>query len=427
MSTHTPYDLIVIGAGAAGMMAAITAAKGGSSVLLLEKLPKIGAKLKATGGGRCNLSNTLSNEAFIARFGKEGRFMQQALDQFDHHALREFFTEIGVETDAPDGFRIFPVGHRSQTILDALSSEMDRRNVTIHCGQKVTDITKDGTRQTFTVGCICQRSKTSTTYITHKLILATGGKGYPQLGAEGEGYGLAATFGHTSSDIFPAMMPLKVAENWVSQCRADTIADAQIKVDIKKYKKLKARGDLIFTKDGIRGPVVLDFSREITQLLDIHEEVPILINMTKGMDEETLRQHIKQRLSDNTHYSTLELLETLLPSSLSMVLCQLSESDPQRGFAKQKGAVREALIRLLTWTPLTVTGHEGFDKAMITRGGIRLKEIDNRTMQSRLAEGLYFCGELVDLDGPCGGYNLQWAFSSGYLAGKSAAQKHIGS
>jgi len=417
-STTSTYDIIVIGAGAAGMMAAITAGRHHKRVLLLEKLPKIGAKLKATGGGRCNLSNTLSNEDFIEAFGKEGRFMQAAIDAFDHHALRDFFAEIGVETDAPDGFRIFPTGHNSQTVLDALVLEMTRLGVTVLCGQRVTRISK---QDTFTVTCLSQRSDTPVTYTAHRLILATGGKGYPQLGAEGDGYRLAADLGHSHTALFPAMMPLKVKEKWVDFCRADTIPHAHIIVDIKKYRKRQAKGDLIFTRDGIRGPVVLDFSREITPLLGEGAAIPILINITRGMDEEAVRKHLKTRLSDNTHYSTLQLLETLLPSSLAEVLCQLSGANPTIGFSKQKGVIREKLIRLLVWIPLTVIGHEGFDKAMITRGGIRLREIDSHTMQSRLLKGLYFCGEVVDLDGPCGGYNLQWAFSSGYLAGVSAA------
>ena len=414
-NTTKHYDLIIIGAGAAGMMAAITACREGQSVLLLEKLSKIGAKLKATGGGRCNLSNTLSNEDFTDAFGKDGRFMQPAIDAFDHHALRAFLSEIGVETDAPDGFRIFPAGHHSQTVLDALSAEMKRLGAKVTCGQRVTKIKK--TDKYFHV------TTESTAYTARSLILATGGKGYPQLGAEGDGYHLVADLGHTTTPIFPAMMPLRVADKWVEKCRADTIANAHIIVNIKKYKNRKAQGDLIFTKQGIRGPVVLDFSREITPLLAKEKEVPILINMTKGMNEAAIQKYIRERLSDTAHYSTVQLLETLLPSSLAQVFCRLAGADPHRGFSKQTGEIRVKLVKLLAWTPLTVVGHDGFDKAMITRGGIKLREIDNHTMQSRLVEGLYFCGEVVDLDGPCGGYNLQWAFSSGYLAAQSSTNQ----
>jgi predicted Rossmann fold flavoprotein len=164
--------------------------------------------------------------------------------------------------------------------------------------------------------------------------------------------------------------------------------------------------------------VVLDFSREITPLLAKYDEVPILMNLTKGMNEEQIRSHFKKELVKDPHRSPLELLTTLLPESVSRELCTLTGADTQLGFGRQSGQVRDRLIRLLVWTPLTVNGHDGFKMAMITRGGVPLKEIDPNTMQSRKKEGLYFCGEVMNLDGPCGGYNLQWSFASGYLAGK---------
>jgi len=214
------------------------------------------------------------------------------------------------------------------------------------------------------------------------------------------------------------MMPLKVKEKWVENCRADTIAKVAMYVDMKKYKKLKAKGDLIFTKGGIRGPVVLDFSREITPLLAKFDEVPVLANLTKGMNEEQIRQHFKKALENNPHQNTLELLLTLLPESVSLELCSLAEANPALHLNKLSGKVRDKLIRLLVWTPLTINGHDGFKMAMITRGGIHLAEIDPYTMQSKKLNGLYFCGEVMNIDGPCGGYNLQWSFASGHLAGK---------
>jgi predicted Rossmann fold flavoprotein len=242
--------------------------------------------------------------------------------------------------------------------------------------------------------------------------------GYPVLGAEGDGYPMAESVGHKVTDLYPAMMPLKVKETWVENCRADTIAKVGMHVDMKKYKKLSAIGDLIFTKGGIRGPVVLDFSREITPLLSKFDEVPILANLTKGMNEEQIRDHFKKELLKDPHRNTLQLLQTLLPASVSIELCKLAEVDPAQALAKQAGVARDKLIKLLAWTPLTINGHDGFKMAMITRGGIHLKEIDPYTMQSKKINGLYFCGEVMNLDGPCGGYNLQWSFSSGYLAGK---------
>ncbi len=407
----TNYNLIIIGSGAAGMMAAITAAREGKSVLLLEKLSKIGAKLKATGGGRCNLTNTLSNEVFMSRFGRDGRFMSPALEALDHKALMEFFSNIGVESHAPDGYRVFPITHSSSTIINAMATEMQNLGVTVICSQKVETLEHDGEKVT---GVHTQ----SDTFHADAVVIASGGMGYPVLGAEGDGYFMAESVGHKITDLYPAMMPLKVKEKWVENCRADTIAKVAIYVDIKKYKKLKAKGDLIFTKSGIRGPVVLDFSREITPLLSKFDEVPVLANLTKGLNEEQIRQHFKKSLENNPHQNTLELLLTLLPESVSVELCRLAEANTTLHLNKLSGKVRDKLIRLLVWTPLTINGHDGFKMAMITRGGISLKEIDPYTMQSKKLQGLYFCGEVMNLDGPCGGYNLQWSFASGYLAGK---------
>ena len=405
------YNLIVIGSGAAGMMAAITAAREGKTVLLLEKLSKIGAKLKATGGGRCNLTNTLSNEEFMSRFGRDGRFMTPALEAFDHKALIAFFKDIGVESHAPDGFRVFPITHSSSTIINAMQQEMQNLGVTVLCSQKVETLEQDGVKVTGV-------NTETDTFHADAVVIASGGMGYPVLGAEGDGYPMAESVGHKVTDLFPAMMPLKVKETWVENCRADTIAKVVMHVDMKKYKKLSAKGDLIFTKGGIRGPVVLDFSREITPLLSKFDEVPVLANLTKGMNEEQIREHFKNEINKDPHRTTLQLMQTLLPESVSIELCKLANVDPTQGWNKLLGQARDKLIRLLVWTPLTINGHDGFKMAMITRGGISLKEIDPYTMQSKKLNGLYFCGEVMNLDGPCGGYNLQWSFASGFLAGK---------
>ena len=406
---NNTYDLIVVGSGAAGIMASIAAGRDGKKVLLLEKLSKISSKLKATGGGKCNLTNTLSNEDFMKSFGKNGRFMRDAIEQLDSKDLRVFFKSIDVETDSPDGFRVFPIGHNSTTIINALMDELNRVNVEILLNQKVTDI-------------IINKNQCSGVYVSNNayfaknVVIATGGLGYPQLGAEGDGFKITSKHGHTVTDLFPAMMPLHTKEIW-SDCTADTIAKVEMKVAIPKYKKLKAKGDLIFTKKGIRGPVVLDFSREITPYLEKYKEVPILINMIKGQNEEDVRNHIKKEIENNPNSTILENISTLLPTSIANELCILSGVNIDKKFKDIDGLSRDKLIKNLVSTPLTIIDHVGFKQAMITRGGVSLKEINPKTMQSKIIKGLYFCGEVVDLDGPCGGYNLQWSFSSGYLAG----------
>jgi len=408
---NNKHDLIVIGSGAAGMMAAIVAARNNKKVLLLEKLSNNASKLKATGGGRCNLTNTLSNEEFMARFGRDGRFMQDALGAFDSKALVNFFSEIGVETHAPDGFRIFPTSHSSSTIISALQEEMQKLGIDLKTSQKVEKILVEN-------GEITGVKTENDSFYAPNVIVATGGLGYPTLGAEGDGYTMASELGHKVTELHPAMMPLKTKESWVANCRADTIAKVELRVDLPKHKKLRATGDLIFTNSCIRGPVVLDFAREVTPLLEKYGEVPLLLNLTKGMNEEQISKHIKEEHAKNPHAEIVELIATLLPHAISEELCHIAGVNPHAKNREIEGAQKAKLIQLLAWTPLTVTGHDGFKMAMITRGGINLKEIEPKTMQSRLVKGLYFCGEVMNLDGPCGGYNLQWSFASGALAGE---------
>jgi len=405
------FNLIAIGAGAAGMLAAITAARHGSRVLLLEKQERTGAKLRASGGGRCNIANTLSNEKFIARFGRSGKFMIPALREFDHQALIAFFAEIGVACHAPDGFRVFPVTHQADTVADALTVELKRLGVEVACNTKVQQIDcKDGA----VTGVITDKGSFS----ANSVILASGGPGYPSLGADASGYKLAAALGHKIEELFPAMLPLTTRETWVGRCRADTVGKVDMRINLPETKKLQATGDLIFTENGIRGPVVLDFAREITPLLKKCGEVPLLVNLCKGMNEEQIRNAINRAKQAQPAGSAADILATIMNRPLAGELCQLVNIDPESAFGRLPGQQRDNLIKLLTATPLTVIGHAGFAAAMVTRGGVSLKQIKPETLESQLVKGLYFCGEIVDLDGPCGGYNLQWAFSSGHLAGQ---------
>lgn len=415
MIKHDIYDVIVAGAGAAGMMAAITAARSGQKVLLIEKLSKPGAKLKATGGGRCNLTNTLSNEAFMERFGRDGRFMVNALTAFDHKALMAFFSEIGVESHAPDGYRVFPVSHSALTILSALEDEMQRLGVTLITSTRVESLILDGEK-------VSGVHTSNETFYAPNVIIATGGLGYPQLGAEGDGFEIASAIGHKVTQLYPAMMPLKTKELWVANCRADTIPKVQIRINLPKAKHIRASGDLIFTQSGIRGPVVLDIAREITPLIEKYGEVPLLLNLTKGLNEDQILHHIKNHASKHPDSTVLDNMMTLLPEPLSRELCKMAEAESDIRFSQLSGPSRDRLIKLLAWTPLSVIGHDGFKMAMITRGGVSLKEIRPETMESKILDGLYFCGEVMNLDGPCGGYNLQWSFASGYLAG---LMKHL--
>jgi len=401
--------IIIVGSGAAGIMAAIRAKKHYDKVIILEQNNELGKKLKATGGGKCNLTNTLDDESFIKSFGKNGKFIRDVIYQFNSQDLRDFFQSIGVQTHCPDGFRVFPHTHSSSTIINALKNYLDRLNIPILYNTIVKDIKTENNNIKYIT---TNQGDIECSY----LILATGGLGYQTLGATGKGHILAQKLGHKITSVYPAMMPLFTKEKWVANCTADTIPKVTIYVDIKKYKKLTATGDLIFTKKGIRGPVVLDFAREITPLFDKYDSIPIIVQLLNKTEDEII-QIFKQLSQKNPHNTILDHLKTLLPLSLSNEFLELLEINPTLTYKNIKGSKKDQLIKLLAKTPLTIIGHDGFKQAMITRGGVSLKDIDPKTMKSKIINNLSFCGELIDIDGPCGGYNLQWAFSSGYVAG----------
>lgn len=404
------YDVIVVGAGPAGIFASISAAKDGKNVLLVEKMPQIALKLKATGGGKCNLTNTLKEDEFCEKFGRSGRFIKDALEFFSKDDLLNFFASIGVETVAKDGFRIFPVNHKSTLIIEALEKELKRLDVDIKTSVNIEKISKiDGV---FNIESKLDILKSK------NLILATGGLGYPTLGATGDGYSFASIFGHTITKTYPAMMPLFTKEKNFASCKADTISKAILKVDLKKHKNLKLSGDLIFTNNGLRGPVILDFARQITPILEEYDEVPLLISFLKGRNEDEIFRYLKDEIERNPTNTILQNIETLLATNVAKEILNICDIEFDLKFKQIEGQKREKLVKTLAWTPFNIVGHDGFKQAMITRGGVDLKQINSKTMQSKLIDGLYFCGELVDIDGPCGGYNLQWSFSSGFLSGK---------
>jgi predicted Rossmann fold flavoprotein len=401
------YDLIVIGAGASGIMAAISAKNSSKDVLIVEQLEKIGKKLLASGGGRCNLTNTLSKEDFISSFGKNARFLKDALDIMDNKKLINFFDKIGLETSIKDGFRVFPSSHKSQSVLDAFQNELDRLDIEISCNTKINQVIKEED--------IFILKSNNKEFCSKNILISTGGIGFSKLGGDISGYEIAKSFGHKIQNLYPAMIPLKTKEDWINNCKADTISKAIISIDIKKYSKQKYTGDLIFGNNLLRGPVILDFARTITPLFDKYDEVPIKINMLKGMNENDVINHIKKVSNKNS--TVEEIFGLLLPKSVLNEICKICDININEIYKEINGAKRNEFIKTICAMPITIIGTDGFENAMVTTGGINLKEVNSKTMQSRLTDGLYFAGEVLNIDGPCGGYNLQWAFSSGNLAG----------
>ncbi len=407
-----PYDVIVIGGGASGLVAAICAGRQGRRVLVCERSSSPGRKILASGGQRCNLSNTLTTEEFMGRVKPHGRFMGPALSQLGGAKLREFFREIGLETVVHDGFRVWPERRKSSDVLAALVQELERLEVDIATDCHVHETRfEDGRFQVHYGGGA---------FHSNHLILATGGLALPGSGSNGQGYGFAETFGHKCTPRYPAGVPLVTAEEWPAKCTAHTIGKARVTIDLPKCGKLAAVGDLIFTRNGIRGPVVLDISREISPLLEKHTKVPLLFNLCKGRNQEEWQQLFKSWHKDGSQL-VVDCLAQELPKELAEVMCELGELDNATKLSQLSGRDRERLIQVLVKTPLTVTGTTGYKGAFITRGGVKLKEVRPETMESKLQKGLFIVGEVLDMDGPCGGFNLQWAFASGWLAALSTS------
>lgn len=411
----TPLDLLIIGGGASGMVAGIRAARLGRRAAILERSSSPGRKLLASGGQRCNLSNTLETDQFMERVGRDGRFMGPALDGLGGPKLREFFHGIGVETVVHDGFRVWPETRKSSTVLAGLLGELQRLEVPVHTECEVLETRFEGDH--------FEARHEGGVFRAKELVIATGGLALPKSGASGGGYQFAEGFGHKITARHPAGVPVVTAEDWPARCTAHTIGKAHLQVAMKKHAKVARTGDLIFTKTGLRGPVVLDISRELSPLLDRYGEVPLHLNLCRGRTQEDWQETFKA-WRQGPQRTLAEALEEYLPAELVGVMCELSDLPAALTVQQLKGEPRDALARTLTRTPITVTGHTGYDGAFITRGGARLKDVRPETLESKLQPGLYLCGEVLDLDGPCGGFNLQWAFASGYLAGQGAAAAH---
>lgn len=414
--TRDAYDVIIIGGGASGMVAGIRAARLGRSALIIEKSPSPGRKLLASGGQRCNLSNTLDTDQFMERVGRDGRFMGPALDGLGGPKLREFFHGIGVQTVVLDGFRVWPETRKSSTVLAGLLGELERLAVPVEVNCEVTGT--EFCKGTYSV------HHAGGTFQSTELVIATGGLALPKSGASGGGYGFAESFGHKITARHPAGVPVVTAEDWTGRLTAHTIGKAHLQVALPKHSKVARTGDLIFTKRGLRGPVVLDISRDLSPLLERYGDVPMHLNLCRGKTQEDW-QAIFKAWRTGPQRAALECMDEHLPREVAEVLFELSGADVSGTIQALKGEAKDALIRTLVKTPITITGHTGYDGAFVTRGGARLKDVRPETLESKHQPGLYLCGEVLDLDGPCGGFNLQWAFASGYLAGTGSALRAL--
>lgn len=416
-SLHPEPDLVVVGAGAAGLLAAVLAARAGARPVVIEAMPKPGRKLLASGGGRCNLTNTLPPAEFVARFGGHGRFMLPALESLGAGGLRELLEGIGVRSHSPDGFRVFPEGHDAVVVLKALLAELENLGVPLRTGCAVTElVVEDGAVTGVVAG--------GETIGARAVIMATGGRGYPKLGGGLSGCEAAAAAGHRLAPAHPGMVALVVRETWPATCRAHTVPKALLRVRRRGKRPVEGRGDLIFTRDGLAGPVILDLARDITPLLAEEGEQVLALHLN-GRGEDQWRALLQAARTGAPAQPVAAWLTAAqkIPAEIAAVHCAAAAVAPdlplERLDRKALGRLAAALDRL----EVTVTDHAGWDKAMVMRGGVSLKDVRSDTLESRRVAGLFFAGEMLDLDGPCGGFNLQWAFSSGALAARSAVAR----
>jgi len=409
-------DLVIVGAGPAGLAAAIAAAQTGARVLLIEQLDRPSMKLLATGGGRCNFTNTASSETFMAAFGRHGRFMQPALAALDATQLRRRLDALRVPSHSPNGFHIYPQSNSAAPVQQALERECGRLRVELRCGAIASRLLiEDGTLRGLALA-------DGQAIHTQRVIIATGGQSYRRLGGTGGGYTLARQAGHTIVTPVPALVPLVTKENWPARAAGASLDPASVRIDARGPRKEGVRGALLFTHTGLSGPLILDISGDVSVLLRQQTEVILRLNLAPNTPPAEWPARIAGWQQTAGAKTVFNLLDQFFPKSVADLLCHAAELPPRLSAAQFTAAQQARLRAAITDLKLTVTGTAGWDQAMVTRGGVALKDVDPKTLESQLLPGLFFAGEVLDLDGPCGGYNLQWAFSSGWLAGSRAAR-----
>lgn len=404
----------VIGGGPAGMMAAGTAAQQGADTALIEKNSRPGKKLLLTGKGRCNITNADRDpRSFLAHFGNKGRYLHSALAAFGVEDAIAFFTERGVPVKVERGDRVFPESDRAGDVLAALREFMKQAGVRVLSGHDITALEAED-------GRILRATGPGVSVEAKRYILCTGGLSYPATGSTGAGLEMARSLGHTIVPPRPSLVPVLVKDRWVREVEGLSLRNVKVTLQHEGKKAGEEFGEALFTAEGMSGPVILDLSRIIGGLAA--GRTGLVLDLKPALDHPTLDARVRRDFGGNPTRLFKNSLGALLPSSLVPVIVRMSGIDPDKTVSHITRDERKALVRVLKELRLEVSGLDGYEKAIITAGGVSLDEIDTRTMRSRLVENLFFAGEIIDIDGPTGGFNLQVCWSTGYCAGRAAGQ-----
>lgn len=398
-------NVIVIGAGPAGMAAAISAAGGGASVTLIEKNEKIGKKLYITGKGRCNLTNDCDEEEFLKNVTSNSNFLYSAIYGYNSRYVMDFFESLGTPLKVERGGRVFPVSDKSSDIIKALKKELERLGCTVKLNTKVSNVCIQGDK---VIGVYADGDFLK----ADAVIIATGGLSYQSTGSSGDGYKFAESAGHEIVALSPALVPLKSPEQFIKELAGLSLKNVSVRLLVRDKQVFQGFGEMLFTHTGVSGPLILTASRYYES-----GDAEIAIDLKPALDADTLDKRVLKDFAENKNKQFKNSLDALLPAKIIPIVIKKSAIDMEKKVNEITRAERENLIAAIKAFSVKVGGTEGFNQAVITVGGISVKGVNPKTMESKHCGGLYFAGEVLDLDALTGGYNLQIAFCTGFLAG----------
>ncbi|MEC1382779.1 NAD(P)/FAD-dependent oxidoreductase [Bacillus velezensis] len=414
------YDVIVIGGGPSGLMAAIAAGEEGADVLLIDKGNKLGRKLAISGGGRCNVTNRLPVEEIIKHIPGNGRFLYSAFSEFNNEDIIAFFEKLGIQLKEEDHGRMFPVTDKAQSVVDALLNRLKQLNVTIRTNEKIKEVRYENGR---TAGITTNNDEHIN---ADAVIIAVGGKSVPHTGSTGDGYAWAEAAGHTVTELFPTEVPVTSSEPFIIKqktLQGLSLRNAAVSVLNKKGKPIVTHVmDMLFTHFGLSGPAILRCSQFVVKELKKQPEVKLRIDLFPGINEEELFQKMHKELKDAPKKALKNALKPWMQERYLLFLLERNGLDPQTSFTELPKDQFRAFVKDCKQFTVAADGTLSLDKAFVTGGGVSVKEIEPKQMASKKMEGLYFCGEILDIHGYTGGYNITSAFVTGRLAGLNAGR-----